>query len=248
MLNMKLGKKDVRHDKRTLHLANYLTNVLVPPARVDWGAKLTQIGMMKNDELGDCTCAAAGHMIQTWTANNGNQKIVSDDEIVSAYEAVGGYKPGDPSTDGGAVEIDVLNYWRKTGIAGDKIFAYVALEPKNKNHIKLATDLLGGCYLGIALPISAQTQRVWSVPATGLVTGDGRPGTWGGHAVPIVDYGPTGPTCITWGKLVTMTWAFFFAYCDEAYGILSSDWAAGNKVAPSGFLFSQLQADLPQLR
>jgi len=240
---MKLGKRPPVHDSRTLQLANYLGAALVPPPRIDWAKKLTNIGMMKNDELGDCTCAGAGHLIQTWTANNGSQVVISDDDVVKAYEAVGGYVPGDPSTDNGAVKLDVLNYWRKTGIGGHKIFAFVSQEPKNRQHVELSVDLLGGCSLGLALPVSAQRQRVWSVPPGGPV-GDGAPGSWGGHDVPIVAYGPTGPICITWGELKTMTWRFFTTYCDEAYGILSSDWATGLKMAPSGFDFAQLQKDL----
>lgn len=240
---MKLGKRPARHDSRTLKLANYVTSDLVAPERIDWSAKLSDLGMMLNDQYGCCTCSGAGHMIQAWTANNGNQKILSDDDILKAYRDVGHFVPGDPSTDNGAVEIDVLNYWRNTGIGGDKIFAYVALEPKNKEHIKLAVDLLGGCYLGVALPLSAQGQEVWSVPATGL-TGGNAPGSWGGHAVCVVSYNPTGLVCISWGILITLTWEFFFACCDEAYGILSTDWAESDRVAPSGFKFDELQKDL----
>lgn len=241
---MRLGKRPPVHDSRSLLLANYIDDsALKPHPRIDWGNRVTSLGMMKNDELGDCTCAGAGHMIQTWTANNGNQVIIPDSAIVKAYQDVGGYVPGDPSTDNGAVELDLLNYWRKTGIGGHKIFAFVSQEPGNRQHIELSVDLLGGCYLGIALPISAQRQRVWSVPPGGL-HGDGAPGSWGGHAVPIVAYGPTGPICITWGQFKTMTWSFFKAYVDEGYGVLSSDWATGAKVAPSGFRFDQLQKDL----
>lgn len=240
---MKLGKKAARHDKRTLRLADYVVSGLKPHARIDWGAKLTNLGMMLNDTYGCCTCTTAGHTIQAWTANNGSQIIVPDSAILKAYEDVGGYVLGDPSTDNGAVELDLLNYWRKTGIGGHKLFAFVGLEPRNKLHVELAVDLFGSAYLGVALPISAQKQRVWSV--TGGA--DAIPGSWGGHAINIVDYGPTGVTVVTWGELKTMTWAFFFKYCDEAYGLLSNDWANGAKPAPSGFSFADLQADLVQI-
>lgn len=240
---MKLGKTAARHDKRTLHLANYLTNALQPPPRIRWSEKLTGLGVMLNAELGCCTIAAKAHLVQTWTANNGAQVIVPDSEILYAYESACGYDPNDPSTDQGGNMLDVLNYFRKTGVGGHKLFGYVALEPRNKTHVELGVDLLGGVDLGVRLPISAQGQEVWSVPAHGAV-GDGEPGSWGGHDVPIVDYGPVGPTCISWGKLITMTWQFFFTYVDEAYGLLSMDWATGVKAAPSGFDFPQLQADL----
>ncbi len=244
---MKLGKLPARHDPRTLHLANYLTNALKPPARRRWSTKVTNLGMMLNDSLGCCTIAAKGHLVQTWTANAGTQVIVPDSAILKGYEQACGYVPGDDSTDNGGNMIAVLNYFRQTGIGGHKLFAYVALEPRNKTHIELGVDLLGGCDLGLALPVSAQKQDVWSVPAGGPV-GDGAPGSWGGHDVPIIDYGPVGPTCITWGKKKTMTWAFFYTYVDEAYGLLSTDWSDGTRKAPNGFEFAALQADLASIR
>ena len=45
-----------------------------------------------------------------------------------------------PDTDRGAVELDVLRYWRKTGIGGTKIDAFMALEPKNHLHVQAASS------------------------------------------------------------------------------------------------------------
>jgi hypothetical protein len=191
----------------------------------------------------NCTCAGAGHLIQQWTAANGSQVIVSDADIEKAYEAVGGYVPGDESTDNGAVEIDVLKFWQKTGIGGFKIGAFVSVDPKNKLHLKLANALFGGAYFGIGLPVTAQTQEVWAVPDGGLV-GDGAPNSWGGHAVPMGAYDLDGLTVITWGQEKKATWDFIAEYCDEAYCILSPQWTDGTKAAPSGFNLAQLQADL----
>jgi hypothetical protein len=242
----KLGKKPARHDVRTLQMANYLELPAFPPSR-DWTGKATPgWGMMLNDQLGDCTCAAIGHIIQAWSSNAGPKEItLPDSAILKAYEAVGGYKPGQPNTDQGAVELDVLKYWRKTGVGGYKIDAFVALEPKNHQHIEAAVDLFGGAYIGVSLPISAQKQKVWSVPPGGP-TGSGAPGSWGGHAVVIEAYDPQGLTCITWGQRKRMTWSFWDAYCDEAYATLSELWA-GKKPAPSGFNLAQLKADLKEL-
>jgi hypothetical protein len=240
---VKLGKKAAVHDPRTLRLADYVTNALKPSPRRDWSTKVTGLTMMLNDSLGDCTIAAYGHMVQTWTANNGSQVILPDSAILAGYEGACGYNPADPSTDQGGVEVTVLNYMRQTGLGGHKLYAYVAQEPGNKTHVELSVDLLGGCYLGLELPRSIQGQRVWSVPPGGPV-GDGAPGSLGGHAVPAVAYGPAGITVITWGQLLTMTWKFFSVYCSESYGVLSPDWANGAKLAPSGFDLAALQADL----
>ena len=108
-----------------------------------------------------------------------------------------------------------------------------------------------GCYIGVQLPISAQAQvqnhQPWSVPPGGPI-GDGKPGSWGGHAVPVVAYDSRGVTVVTWGALQMMTWSFWEAYCDEAYAILSNDYLDGKKKAPSGFSLQELQADLADLK
>lgn len=244
---VKLGKLATRYDPRTLMMAKYITADLAPPpASEDWSTKVgPKWGMMRNDKIGDCTCAAAGHLIMEWTANAGSMVTPSTPEIVKAYSAITGYDPKTGTHDNGAVELDVLNYWRKTGIAGHKIAAFVALEPSNHMHIMDAVYIFGACYIGVQLPQSAQGQSVWSVPPQGT-TGPGAPGSWGGHAVPVVAYDPRGLTVVTWGQLLRMTWEFWQAYCDEAYAVLSADFVSKGK-APNGFDLKTLQADLKKI-
>ena len=250
---LKLGKGAARHDPRALLLASYVSTTLpAPPASYDLTPKVKAWGMMENDQIGDCTCAAAGHLIMEWTANAGKKMVTpSDKQIVAAYSAITGYNPTTGANDNGAVEVDVLNYWRQSGIAGHKIGAYVALEPANHNHIMDSVYIFEGCYIGMQLPISAQAQvqnhQTWSVPPGGT-TGDGKPGSWGGHAVPVVAYDTRGVTVVTWGALQTMTWSFWEAYCDEAYAILSKDYLTAKKKTPEGFNVEQLQADLADLK
>jgi hypothetical protein len=251
---LKLGKSTARHDPRTLQMAAYVTPSLpTPPGSFDLTTKVkSPWGMMENHQLLDCTCAAAGHLIMEWTANAGKKMIVpTNKQIVAAYSAVTGYNPTTGANDNGAVEIDVLNYWRQTGIAGHKIGAFVALEPANHIHVMDAVYVFEGCYIGVQLPISAKAQtqnhQPWSVPPGGA-TGDGKPGSWGGHAVPVVAYDARGVTVVTWGALQTMTWTFWEAYCDEAYAILSTDYLNDKQQAPQGFSMAQLQADLADLK
>ena len=250
---LKLGKQAARHDPRTLLLASYMTPTLpTPPPSFDLTSKVQAWGMMENDQLGDCTCAAAGHLIMEWTANAGNQMVTpTDQQIVAAYSAITGYNPATGANDNGAAEIDVLNFWRQSGIAGHQIGAYMALEPANHNHIMDSVYIFEGCYIGLQLPVSAQdqtkNQQPWSVPPGGA-TGDGKPGSWGGHAVPVVAYDSRGVTVVTWGALQTMTWTFWEAYCEEAYAILSNDYLTGKETTPQGFDMQQLQSDLADLK
>ena len=250
---LKLGKAPARHDPRTLLLASYATTALpAPPATFDLTGKIKSWGMMDNDQIGDCTCAAAGHLLMEWTANAGKKMFTpTDKQIVAAYSAITGYNPTTGANDNGAVEIDVLNYWRQSGIAGHKIGAYVALEPSNHIHVMDSVYIFEGCYIGLQLPISAQAQvqnhQPWSVPPGGP-NGDGKPGSWGGHAVPVVAYDARGVTVVTWGALQVMTWSFWETYCEEAYAIVSNDYLTGKKTTSQGFNMSQLQADLADLK
>ena len=244
---MKLGKRAPRHDPRTLHLAEYLQLEALPniPTQKDWSGKITIWGMMGNDRIGDCTCAAAGHFIMDWTSNASTEVIPSDHDIIAAYSAITGYDPNTGSNDNGAYEIDVLNYWRRTGIASHKIDAYAALEPRNHAHIRASVFLFGGAYIGLALPVSAQTQNIWSVPAGGP-HGRGAPGSWGGHAVNVIAYNSHFVTVVTWGALKRMTWGFWNEYCDESYAPLSQDFIS-NGVAPNSINWDNLQQDLSRI-
>jgi hypothetical protein len=251
---LKLGKQAARHDPRTLLLASYITAALpAPPASFDLSAKVgSSWGMMDNDQIGDCTCAAAGHLLMEWTANAGKKMFTpTDKQIVAAYSAITGYNPTTGANDNGANEIDVLNYWRQSGIAAHKIGAYAALEPSNHSNVMDAVYIFEGCYIGLSLPISAQAQtqnqQPWSVPPGGT-TGDGAPGSWGGHAVPVVAYDARTLTVVTWGALQVMTWSFWDAYCDESYAIISNDYLNGKTQAPQGFSLQELQADLADLK
>jgi hypothetical protein len=250
---LKLGKQTARHDPRTLLLASYVTPALpTPPASFDLTTKVSAWGMMDNDQIGDCTCAAAGHLLMEWTANAGKKMFTpTDKQVVAAYSAITGYNPTTGANDNGAVEIDVLNYWRQSGIAGHKIGAYVALEPANHAHVMDSVYIFEGCYIGLRLPKSAQAQvqnhQPWSVPPGGPA-GDGAPGSWGGHAVPVVAYDARGVTVVTWGALQTMTWSFWETYCEEAYAILSNDYLTKKKQTPQGLNLQQLQSDLADLK
>jgi hypothetical protein len=112
--------------------------------------------------------------------------------------------------------------------------------------VRVAVKLFGNCYVGLALPLSAEGEDAWTVPAGGAY-GDGSPGSWGGHCVPIVAYSPLTLTCITWGQRLKMSWNFFEDYCDEAYAVLTHDWIEANGLSPSQFNLAQLSKDLAAL-
>ncbi len=250
--NVKLGRLAPRFDARTLRAARYLVPAALPPlpSYVRWSHRARDPwGMMLNDRIGDCTCASAGHAIQTWTANQGQEVTLADADILAAYSAISGYDPTTGANDNGAVELDVLNYWRTTGIGGRKIGAYVALEPRDQREIKEGIYLFGGVYIGVALPLAWQNQSVWKAPHFHIDFGHAawRPGSWGGHAVYVVDYDAEYATCVSWGELIKIQWVAFPLYVEEAYGIISPEWVTDATKAPNGFDMTSLIADLNAL-
>jgi hypothetical protein len=248
MFQRRLGKAPVKTDIRTLQLEYYLDADKLPivPGVIDWGATQPKSwGAMLNDEIGDCVLAAQGHLVQLWTHNRPDGKMVTipDSAVLQAYHDVGGYVPGQPSTDQGANMLDALKYWRKTGIGGHKIAAFVQVNPRHEAMVRAALWLFGGLYAGYSLPESASTQDLWDVSPEGILTGEYAPGSWGGHAVCHLSQDRSESRCITWGYVQPMTERFVRTYCDELYAVLSEDWfTAGKSVA--GFDLSALTADL----
>lgn len=249
---VKLGKAPARHDDRTLKLASYKTATLPTPPKVYAAAKkVPSFPMLANDQYGDCTCAAAGHMEEVWTSY-GTLYTPTDAEALDFYwntanPPVEPCPPGGPG-DTGRVELDVLNYWRSNGFGADKrkITAYASVNVHDVTEVKQAVWLFGGVYIGIALPITAQNQSKWTVvPDAGP---DGEPGSWGGHAVNVTAYTPDTLTVVTWGRRLEMSWGFWQEYVDEAYAVLSPEWFEANGNSPTGFNLSQLQADLSGIR
>lgn len=240
--NMKLGRKAIKTDSRTLALGNYLKPSLpaAPPAK-DWTCGITDWGVMLNDKLGDCTIAGVAHAVQVWSACTGGELTALDSTVLNYYEKWDGYNPTDPTTDNGGIELDVLNNWHNDGFDGHTLLAFADPKYTNLDEIRQSIALFGGVYIGLSLPITAQNQDVWDVVPNGGA--NARKGSWGGHCVFVPKYDQKSFTCITWGKPKTMTLAFWKKYCDEAHTLFGQNWLTA-KGAPSGFDQAQLQTDL----
>lgn len=242
MATGKLGKLPVRTDVRTLRIAQYVDEGRLPeaPERLDLAAGVRAWPLYVNDTRGDCTTAAAAHMVEAWTAAaRGRPVEVSESAVLRAFERV---KIVDPFTgEEGAFALDVLKLWRASGIGRHRIGAFVRVAPYDHRLVRSAAWLFGGLYVGLALPLTARTQRIWEW--TGELGGDAKPGSWGGHAVDVVRYDRAGLTVVTWGRLQRMTWSFWERYCEEAYCALSEDFVEHGR-APNGFDLEALRADL----
>jgi hypothetical protein len=248
-MELKLGAIPSPPDPRTLKLASYLVQreLPEPPAEIDWTGTVREWGMMLNDKIGICAVATAGHLIQAWSNNvHGKETRPSDNDLIRAYSAISGYNPMNPATDRGCVVSAVLKYWRKRGIGGHPLAAFAAIRPTDTALVRAAMWLFGGIYCGLALPSSAGDQfhagEPWEVTPT-YPAGKARPGSWGGHAIPILYADADHLSCITWGTVQLMTWEFFHAYAFETWALISQDWFRDG-LSPSGFDMAALESDL----
>lgn len=246
--NFKLGKLPPKFDLRIPNFSTYTQNLPPPPMWKDWTKGQSHWGMMQNDVLGICTAAGLSHLEQVWALNtHGKMNTLPDDKIIDFYSATTGYVRGDPNTDQGGNELDILKQWLKTPglLGGYSLTGFAPFRAKGLNSIKDAIFICGGAYLGINLPKTILRQGdLWYVPAQGPV-GDGAPGSLGGHAVNAVAYNSRHIVFVSWGSLYKMTWDFYTTYTEEAYALVSEDWINDTShISPSGFDMAALKANM----
>lgn len=238
-----------------LRLANYLRATLpVAPASVDYSpaGQPALSNIYGNDTLGDCVIAGGYHVVATTTGNAGRLFTASSEQIIKDYSAIGGYVPGDPSTDNGCDEPTALNYWLANAFAnGTKPLGWLTVDASNRSELQAALFLFENLYLGVELPdawvspMPSQSGFVWDVA--------GKPDPQNGHCVIAVGYGDKGLTIDTWGLLGTVTWAAAAKYfVPTVYGaiyvLLTPDQlTSGQTKAPNGVDWTALIADFDSI-
>jgi hypothetical protein len=249
---MKLGRKARRYDPRVPHLSRLLAGQTLPPvpAPLNWTAGMpSNFGMMLNNVIGDCTCAGWGHQKQIWTFNAAGAEVTTPDtDIEALYAACGGYVPGDPNTDNGCIEQDVLNYLHSTGLDGDKLDAYFEVDVRNHDDVKRTVAWCGGSYIGFQVPAYLMQLTVagstWDVPGASGVPSDADTSDVGGHCVVVCGFDDAGLDLISWGAQYRMSWAFWAAHVDEAYGLIDADWLRATGQTPANMTLAELQAQM----
>lgn len=244
----KLGKLPARPDSVKLKLRDYLGPV-APPAKYSHTALETAPWqMLGNDQYGDCVWAGAGHETMLWNAEAKKMILITEQDALSDYSTVTGFKPNDPNTDQGTDMQKAASYRQKTGIVDNqnkrhKVGAYLSISLGSVPEFKTAMYLFGTIGLGIQFPSSAMAQfnagKNWIVVSKSSIEG--------GHYVPLVGYDNTYVYLVTWGKLIKASWGFVKKYADEAIVYLSEEMLTGN-VSLEGFNLTQLQKDLSQLQ
>ena len=214
-----------QNDPRTLQFSDYIDSSTLGtlPLQHDWTIKVRKPWRrMGNWTLSDCTCAAAGHMIECWTANTTHEDVITTKEVVTAFSALTGYDPATGKNDVGVNYLDALKYWRNTGIGDHKIKLFTLVDHSSHDLVRAAVYLFGGAYLGLDLPNTIIHKDIWE-REPGDLTGDRAVGSFGGHAVNIVAYDENYITCVSWGKIKKLTWEFFDTYCYCLYAIVTDE-------------------------
>lgn len=240
----RLGRLPAEPARPHLRLADYTIDLAAPPPAVDWLSAVTSWPMYLNDQIGDCTAAGIGHLIEGDTRYaQGTAVQISDQDVLHLYEATSGYNPADPATDQGAVCQDVLDYMRKTGVAGHKALAFAKVDLSNRTQLQQAIALFGQVYAGFNFPSSAMDQfhagQVWDVVNGAQIEG--------GHCVTLGAYGANGLSCVTWGRVQALTWRFLTKYFDEGWVVITPDWLSSRGQSPTGLSLYQLGQDLAAL-
>jgi len=240
----KYGKLAAEHDPRTLMMKSYLIPGLPdPPQTVDSIARAEakvpaftverSCPMDGNDQYGDCTYAAAAHDITVFEALVGRDTVPNQQAVVSEYLSFTGGK------DTGCVELRVLRHWKKNGILGRKISAFVGLRLHNQEDVKRAIWMFGAAYLGFQVQANAESDFFAGKPW------QPGPSDGSGHAVTAVKADDNWLWLLTWGKLQQASWDWWYAQVDEAYATLPEE--AAEQGFSDQFDFAALESDITLL-
>lgn len=251
-MTLQFGKPPFAPKATDFLFAYYADRSLLPVCPVKFGhyglIGASAWGMLGNDIHGDCVFAGADHETMLWTVEGGSPAAFTPANAEADYTAVTGFNPAIPSSDVGADPRTVLGYRQKTGMIDcaskrHKIGAYLLLNQGDINEAHLASYLFSAVGIGLKVPTTMLPQfnagEPWDVVPGAKLTGEG-------HYVPYLGSDGVYMYVVSWGRIQAMTPAFYLAYCDEAWAILSPEMLKGG-LSLDGFNLTQLQADLAAL-
>lgn len=230
MVTFRPGVKPNDPRKARLYFRMFAKAGAAAPASVDYYSQVTNIGMLGNDNWGDCVEAGNGHITEQQTqVGQGTEVAVTEAEALASYSAITGFDPnagppGNNPTDQGTMIQDGLNWLRKTGFGGHVIAAFAQLDPSNMTDVQVAVSEFGIVSIGFAFPQSAMDQfnngQPWDVVPGSPIEG--------GHCVVVAGYDADYLYVYTWGAVQKMTYAFWNEYVvgngGEAWAVISQDW------------------------
>lgn len=262
--SVKFGRRRSSKIYPHVRLGHYLDlrRLPAPPSSCDYSGLATSVLANPFDNaptpgypygpLGNCVVAGGYHVTGVATGNAGDLFTATPNQIVRDYSAIGGYVPGDPSTDNGCDLQTAMRYWQTNGFAdGTKLAGWAAIDATNVAEIQACLFLFENLYMGVELP----NGWITPFPSANGFTWDlsGAPDPNNGHCIMSCGYDKSGVKIGTWGLLGTLTYQALAAYLvasagGELYVLLTPDQLAqGQSVAPNGVAWSDLLADLASL-
>jgi len=245
----RFGKNPPRVDYRTLQFGAYLKDdIPPPPSSVDLISRVCDnitdsnsikdvipelFPLFSNDILGNCTIAGMAHGVTIHHGMVSQRHIPAIAEVIRIY----GYLTG--GIDSGLYLLDVVKYWRGTGIEESKIYAYANVSPHNHEHVKQAIAIFGGLFMGFQCQEKVLDEFMAKKPwQKGKKINSG-------HAVYVTGYNAEGVEVLTWGSTQLGTWAWWDEHVDECYALLPPE--AAVEGFTSGFDFARLKKDLSEV-
>lgn len=200
------------------------------PSQAHFG-HIPVIGMLGNDEWGDCVDAGSGHLVEAATFyGQGKELEVTTAQALAMYTAVAGFNPdagspGNNPTDNGSTLQAGLEYLVKPNAYGYQFAAFGELDIKNANEWQLALATFGPLMLGVGVGTAEQQQfgngEPWSLIPGASPNGED-------HCVILTGYQPGMYWCWTWGSIQGITPAWFEVNACEVWGIISQGWVNAN--------------------
>jgi hypothetical protein len=197
---------------------------------------------------GNCVIAGGYHVEGVATGNADDLFVATQSQIVSDYSAIGGYVPGDDSTDQGCDLVSAMNYWTSHGFAnGTKLLGWLSVDGTN------ATELAQACYLFESLYFGMELPDAWVNP---FPSGDGFTWDAAGDPVPsnghcVMGYGANSSGVIidSWAMRGVLTFAAIAKYAvkntnGEVHVMLTPDLLAkGVSKTPCGLAWADMLND-----
>jgi hypothetical protein len=238
----------------------YRAAAFTPPASVDYLSALPgDLGMMGNDNYGDCFEAALYHGDQVHTKFAGGAMLTqSDTTVLSLYSAATGFNPnaapnadGDNPTDQGSDAKATFDYVTAHGLpraqGPAKLLAAFEIDPRNIGDVMEAMDACGSLMVGFDVPASleaAQDALVWDyVPGNASIVG--------GHEVLVGKQlsATSNLGLISWGNpRYEMTLPFWMQFVRQVTACVWDDWVMATGKTPFNMTTAQLTAEMASIQ
>ena len=166
---------------------------------VDWSQTLAG-----NDREGDCGPVSLANLMDILLY----PQVVGRTEVERFYTVATGWTSENPESDKGAILEVLIQDWIANGWPADPLLKPSGYEVFRPKDIVAALAEYQACPTALALPEGQD----FTDAALGL------PGVYG-HAVLVVDASDVEVRFATWGRIVTVSWAWWMEFAREVYGV-----------------------------